>query len=94
MVDALFKQIWIFRQKKEGKSSNEFFLPAMVNDDFILLLCVIVIYHAHLLPYIFLAFINRRQGMWLIRPLSAPSQPIFNRLIFFPSIVTGELLSS
>jgi len=57
---------------------------------FVLCLFEIVVKHCDRAPYILLVLKDWRQGMRPVRASLAVLNPLFNSLVFFPSVVTSE----
>lgn len=90
LVHTLSEKVGVLIEEEEGETRNQFLLTGCEDLNLVLGLFVIVVEHLDWAPNIFLVFINRGQSMRLVWASLAVINPLFNSLIFLPSVVTCE----
>lgn len=89
-ADSLSELLWVLIEEEERKTSYELILTRRDNLDLVLLLFVVIVKDPNWPPDVLFVFKNWRQCMRLVRPCLAVINPLFNRFILLPSVVTGE----
>ena len=90
LIDSFFEFVWIFVKEEKREASNKFFLSCGDYTDFILPFIVVIVKNFNGFPAIFITLIHWGESMSLTRSGLTVFNPLFNRSVFIPCIISGK----